>query len=386
MNKALHALVYLILILAIVALVFELNLYQKRELLGDRNRSMENFVVMFAKTIETEDAPKSTTPPEINKDIQAVEAKAIETPDTENLLDDYPVHLERTNLDTFQWDNAKDRLQLRAYYLLDPLGQPVPDPANYNKPTTTGPGTMSELLNKLFERATKQQANLNSTRDQLSNMRAKLEATVTELNKLKQDDRADKVTIEELKAKIAQLEEAKANLEEQVQQLKSQIEELNGEITSLKDEVQRAKDDTEAVKEELEKEKKRSEQYKKMLIAERNLRTKLNATTGGAGQTSATTLKTGDKGKLVSANNELMFAVVEFTDEAMKELLGPNRDGALPMLELDIKRKGFDGPAGERIGRIRLRVAVEDKNYVIADILGDWEQEKAAVGDVVFMD
>ena len=36
-------------------------------------------------------------------------------------------------------------------------------------------------------------------------------------------------------------------------------------------------------------------------------------------------------------------------------------------------------------GSYRL-VAVEDKNYVIADILGDWEQEKAAVGDVVFMD
>lgn len=383
MNKALHALVYLILILAIVALVFELNLYQKRELLGDRNRSMENFVVMFAKTIETDDAPKSTTPPEINKDIQAVEAKTVETPDTENLLDDYPVHLERTNLETFQWDNTKDRLQLRSYYLLDPLGQPVPDPANYNKPTTTGPGTMSELLNKLFERATKQQANLNSTRDQLSNMRAKLEATVTELNKLKQDDRADKVTIEELKAKIAQLEEAKANLEEQVQQLKSQIEELNGEITSLKDEVQRAKDDTEAVKEELEKEKVKSAQLKKMLIAERNIRAKVPT---GGGQTSAAVLKTGEKGKLVSANNELMFAVVEFTDEAMKELLGPNREGALPMLELDIKRKGYDGPAGERVGRIRLRVAVEDKNYVIADILGDWEQDKAQVGDVVFMD
>ena len=107
---------------------------------------------------------------------------------------------------------------------------------------------------------------------------------------------------------------------------------------------------------------------------------------GGNGQTSAATLTTGEKGKLVSANNDLMFAVVEFTDAAMKELLGPNRDGALPMLELDIKRKGYDGPAGERVGRIRLRVAVEDKNYVIADILGEWEQVPAEVGDVVFMD
>lgn len=384
MNKALHALVYIILILAVVALVFELNLYQKRELLGDRNRSMENFIVSFARTIETDDAPKSTTPPEINKDIQAVEAKAVENPDTENLLDDYPVHLEQTNLETFQWDNAKDRLQLRAYYLINPVtGKPEPDPANYNKPMTTGAGTMSELLNKLFDRATKQQANLNTTRAELSNMRAKLEATVTELNKLKQDDRADKVTIEELKAKIAQLEEAKANLEEQVQALKSQIEELNGEITSLKDEVQHAKDETEGVKEELEKEKKKSEQLKKMLLAERQIRAKVQPQDG---QTSATTLSTGEKGKLVVANNDLMFAVVEFTDAAMKELLGPNREGALPMLELDLKRPGLEGPAGDRVGRIRLRVVVEDKNFVIADILGDWEQVKAEKGDVVFMD
>jgi len=386
MNKALHALVYVILILAVVALVFELNLYKKRELLGARNRSLEDFVVSIAKTIETEDAPKSPTPPEINKDIQAVEAKAVESPDMENLLDEYPSHLEQANLATFDWNNTKDRLQLRAYYKLDPVtGMPIPDPVNANKPTTEGPGTMKELLSKLFDRATKQQAKLNSTRAELVHMRDKLEATVTELNKLKQEDRADKVTIEELKAKIAQLEEAKATLEEQVSQLKSQIEELNGQITSLKDEVQQAKDETEAVKEELEKEKKKSQQLNKMLIAERNIRIKLPQG-GGNGQTSTATLTTGEKGKLVSVNNDLMFAVVEFTDAAMKELLGPNREGALPMLELDVKRKGFNGPAGERIGRIRLRVAVEDKNYVIADILGDWEQDKAEAGDVVFMD
>ena len=52
MNKALHALVYIILVLAVVALIFELNLYKKRELLGDRNRSLENIVVSFAKTVE----------------------------------------------------------------------------------------------------------------------------------------------------------------------------------------------------------------------------------------------------------------------------------------------------------------------------------------------
>ena len=380
MNKALHGLVYVILILAVVALVFELNLYKKRELLGDRNRAFEDYVVRIAKTIEVEDAPKSTTPPEILKDVQTVEARAIETPDTENLLDDYKSELEEAQRTTFNWDNDKDRLQLRSYSLLGPDGKPEPDVTNYNKPKTTGRGTMDELLARLFERATRQQANLNSTRAELVNMRNKLDATVTELNKLKQEDRADKVTIEEQKAKIAQLEEDKANLEEQVAKLNAQIEELNGDIASLKDEVQRAKDDTEAVKEELEKEKKKSESLKKMIIQQRQVASSANV----GGTTSAANLTLGEKGKIVAVNNDLMFAVVEFTDQAMKELLGPERANPLPMSELNIKHKGAKD--GELIGRLRLRLAIEGKNYVIADILGDWKQEDVQKGDVVFMD
>ena len=38
------------------------------------------------------------------------------------------------------------------------------------------------------------------------------------------------------------------------------------------------------------------------------------------------------------------------------------------------------------VGRIRIRQEVKGKNYVICDILGAWEQDKAKVGDVVFAD
>ena len=377
MNKVLHALVYVILALAIVALVFEINLYGKRNLLGDRNRLLEDYVVRIAKTVETADAPKPTTPPELKKDTSPVEAKALETPETENLLDEYPAQLEQQNLATFSWDNAKDRLQLRALYLIGPDGKTVADPANYNKPMTTGAGTMTELLSRLFDRTTKQQANLNSTRAELANIRAKLEANVTELNKLKQEDRADKVTIEEQKAKIAQLEEDKRNLEAQVAKLKQQIEDLNAEITSLKDELARAKDETEAVKEDLEKSKKLVDQLKHMLQASR-------AQNSAASATSAASLTAGDKGELVKVDNDMMFCIVKFSDAAMKELLGPEREGALPQLEVGLKRPGFKGAAGEFVGRIRLRTAVQGKNFVIADILGDWQQTPAKEGDVVF--
>ena len=106
---------------------------------------------------------------------------------------------------------------------------------------------------------------------------------------------------------------------------------------------------------------------------------------GGQGQTSAgTNVTAGNKGKIVDINTSYMFAVIEFTDEAMKELIGPERNGVLPQIEMGIRRKGFNGPAGEFVGRVRLRQCVAGKNFVIADVLGDWQQAVAQKGDDVF--
>ena len=58
----------------------------------------------------------------------------------------------------------------------------------------------------------------------------------------------------------------------------------------------------------------------------------------------------------------------------------------LPSLELGVKRPGFQGAAGEFIGRIRPRQEVKGKNYVVCDILGSWEQDKVKPGDVIFAD
>ena len=105
-----------------------------------------------------------------------------------------------------------------------------------------------------------------------------------------------------------------------------------------------------------------------------------------ANGTAVTSLPAGDKGKLIEVDNDNMFAIIEFTDEAMKELKGEDLQGPLPALELGIKRPGFKGEAGEFVGRIRLRQEVKGKNYVICDILGAWEQDKAKVDDVIFAD
>ena len=67
MNKVLHIVVYLILIVAAVALWFEKSLFDKRALLGDRNRALEDYIVKIANTIEKADAPRSMVAPEAKK-------------------------------------------------------------------------------------------------------------------------------------------------------------------------------------------------------------------------------------------------------------------------------------------------------------------------------
>ena len=79
-----------------------------------------------------------------------------------------------------------------------------------------------------------------------------------------------------------------------------------------------------------------------------------------------------------------MFCVIEFSDEAMDQMIGSARKNALPALTLGVLRKGFKGAAGEFVGKVRLRQSVAGKNFVIADILGDWSQAPMEKGDVIF--
>ena len=378
MNKALHALVYVTLVVAAAALFFEIQLDGKRELLKDRNRQLEDYIVKISNTIEKSDAAKPASLPEARKDVSAVEAKLVDSPETENVLEDYPVQLEEANLDTLKWDD-KERIQLRQLYKLDGEGNKIPDAANPGDFVKKGAGTAQELLDQLFERAKAQQAKLNTTRAELANARTKLEALVNDYNKLKPEGRQDKVTIEEKKAQIEELEQAKAAVEEQLTKTKSQIDDLNAEIKSLKDERDSAKDETEAVKEDLAKTQKLVDQLKKLLQNQ-----PARQQTVASGAVNVAPLTVGNKGKIVEVNSKLMFAVVEFDEDAMKELLGPERQNALPQLEMGIRRTGFQGPAGEYVGRLRLRQSVAGKNFVIADLLGDWLQTEVKKGDVVF--
>ena len=378
MSKVLHVLVYVFLGLAGAALWFELQLNEKRSELTDRNRMQEDYLVKIAKTIEKADPDKSAAF-EIKKDASAVEAKLVDSPDMENVLSEYPAPLEQANLETFNWENS--RQQLRTVYVLDENGKPLMDG---NEPMKRGKGTEDELLSQLFEAAKTQQSRLNSTRAALGDLREKLATAIAEINRLKPPARQSVVTIEEQKEKIAKLEEEKTALGDQITKIKGQIDELNGEITSLRDEAAAAKDEVAAAKDEVEKREKTIESLKNAL--KNAMQTRTVAAAGASTAVSTTSVPVGDKGKIVVADNESMFAIVSFTDEALKELRGDKPDAALPTIDFGVKRPGFSGAAGEFVGRIRIRQEVKGKNYVICDILGNWEQAKLDKGDVIFAD
>ncbi len=381
MNKALHALVFVFLALAAAALWFELQLNAKRSLLTDRNRQQENYFVSIARTIEKAEPDKSVTADPINMDVSPVEARPVDSPDMENVLDGYNAYLETANLDTYNWDNSTDRGQLRKVYAVDDEGNPVMD---LGQPQMTGRGTADELLKKLFESAKAQQSRLNSTRAELVSLRGRLASVVNEINTLKPAAREDKIALADKEEKISKLETEKADLENQVTKIKGQIDELNQEISSLKDEVVVAKDETEAAKEEIEKLTQRNQVLEKAL--KESFQTRGAASVASAGDVSVTALSAGDKGKLVRVDNESMFAVVAFDDAAMKELKGENLDRPLPTIELAVRRPGYNGDAGEFVGRIHLRQEVKGKNYVVCDILEAWSQAELEVNDVVFAD
>ena len=376
MNKALHVLVYLFVILSAAALWFEIELNKKRSLLTDRNRLQEEYVIKIASTVEKVEPNKDATT-ETKKDVSPIEAKIVDIPETENVLEDYNFYLEQSNLETYSWDNPETKKQLRNVYVLDFEGNIVMDG---NVPETKGPGTERELLELLLDGASKMRTKLDTTRAELVKLHKILDEQVEELNKIKPMARQDKVTIVEKNEKIAKLEETKADLENQIVKIKTQIDELNAEITSLKDEVVTAQDETAAAKEELQKSQKLVEQLKKLIqeILARN--------TPSGGDRNITSIPSGDKGKIVEADNENMFAIVEFDPKTMKELKGDNLDHPIPNLELGVKRPGFHGEAGEFIGRIRLRQEVREKNYIICDILGAWKQGDIQPGDIIFAD
>ena len=383
MNKAVHALIYVILAIAGVALYFEINLFDKKELLKDSNSQLRDCIVKLSSYIEAEDAKDDDAndpTPIANKDDSPIEAQEVEDIVWDNLLKEYPYKFEREGQKLLSW-GSNESGQLRRLYFLDAEGNRVHDTANPDKFQTTGPNTASALIEVVVARARKQLETLNTTRDELRKMRVKLQELVAEYNKLPPQMRQDRITIEKKNKEIETLTGEKAALEDQLRKAKAEIEELKSEISSLKEELTAAKEETEAVKEDLEKEKKNVERLTNLLKTQ-TATARAAPAGGGSG-----TMTSGDKGKVVKV--EPSFVVVAFENSAIDELLGADHSSVLPQLEMLLYRKvkGADGKENRIVvGRIRLRQWTHGTNFVTADILADWLQTPVKEGDVVIPD
>ncbi len=377
MAKVLRGLVIVILILSIVALFFSNELFKKRELLMKRNRVLTEQVINLAKTIEAADAPDAAAP-ELLKDVSEVSDRELANPERESVLENYPVKLEQANLPTLDYDNDAKRIQLKSYYVLGPDGKPELDPVD-NMPRVRGPGSMQELLDQMFERAKAQQATLNKTRGELTKMRELLTASVDNINKLKIDGRITKKELTETKNTVVQLEGEKEQLEGRVAKLTAEKKELSAELADAKAEIERKNEEIVTVTEDLAQVKKMNEELIKKLkgLAGGGL----DASVGGQVISS---MSAGDKGKILEANDELKFVIIEFSNDAMTEMLGEERQNALPQFDMNVRRIGRTSAAGEFVTRVKLRQAVRGKNLVVADILSDWQQAPVEKGDVVF--
>jgi len=377
MGNALRGLVFVILALSIAALVFANLLFGKRELLMQRNYALEESIVKLAKTIEMKNAEEQTAP-ELKQDVSAVEDRVLDNPETDSPLEGYALQLESENQPTFEIGDNDSRSQLRTFYKVGTDGKYVLDSLT-QKPSTTGEGTMAELLDKVFDRAKAQQANLNKTRGELHKMRDRFTTAVEEINKLKIDGRLVKKDLTERKADIVRLNDEKEVLEGRIAKLNNEKKELTAELAETKNEVEKLNEDKLTLTDDLANAQKTIEEMKK----------RLNGTNDRPGQyvdgaVAAAQMTAGDKGKIISANDEMKFCIIEFSPAAIAEMMGPERENPLPQLEMSIRRAGRQSASGEFVTRIKLRQAVRGKNIVVADILNDWQQTAVEKGDVVF--
>jgi DNA repair exonuclease SbcCD ATPase subunit len=366
------------LVLAGAALWFEFQLNDKRAELKDRNRMQEDFIMEVARlTEEAADASSATV--EVEFDNGAHDSPDA-MPDMENVLDKYDAGLEKAVPSYFKWGDM-EREGLREVYVLDGEGNVVMDGSD---PKTAG-SREEQLLAKLKKALEAQKESLAKTRAALPYLRGQVEYVAKKSNELKKELRDLHGENEDLAKAKEEADKKCAEAEGQLPPLKQQIESLNNELVSVRDEVVTAKDETEAVKEELAKEKKNNEQLKKLL---RDALTSA-ATAGVRAQASqaVASITAGEKGRVIEVESgDEMFAVIELNADALKELKGPELNRPIAVQELGVRRPGYNGPAGDFVGKVRIRQEIAGKPYVVCDILSNWSQTAIQPGDAIFAD
>ncbi len=377
MGKALRVFVIFLLLLSIASLVLGILLFQKRELIKGRTQMLEEYLIKIGKVIESEQV-ESAAPetPDVERDIAEVTDEVLDTPDLAAFWENYAYQLEEQELDGNPiptLDLNKRRDVLMTYYLYDEVeGKVVRDPRT-GYLMTTGDGTMHDLLEDVLAKAENQYNQLNDTRQQLRELREELLATINDLNSNKTLARAKMARITALLTQIAQLEQRISDLQSQIAMLEEQIRELKDEIRQKENDIQVLEEEKATMAVAIKRLEKTIEDYKKN-IARRGSEIRDVVQDYVA-------VDPGEKGRVAQVNPDWNFVILELSEEFVKELTGDDRSGALPQVELMVKRG--DG-SDTFVTKVRLVQIKRDKNLGVADILTQWQQEPIKKGDVIF--
>ena len=382
MSMLLRVLVIVITVLATAALYFAFENFDKRQILLGRNAALVSQIRNIAQTMEAQDA-KATDSASIDvmKDISDVTDRVLANPEKESVLEGYPVWLETQNLPTLDFASDEKQIQLRTFYALDEIGKVKISPVDGQR-VTSGPGTMQDLLDQLLARAKAQQATLNKTRAEMGKLRERFTESVDEINKLKVDGRLAKKDLADKKEEVVALQGEKAQFEATAARLTRSNNDAKAELADMKNEVENLQEAKVGLSADLANANKLIEDLKNAIKGTGSRSGSEDATLGGASKVVA--LSAGDKGKVIEANDEFKFAIIEFSNDAMAEMMGAERQEGLPQLDMNVRRTGRASASGEFVTRVKLRQSVRGKNIVVADILSDFQQTPVEKGDVVF--
>jgi len=377
MGKALRVFVIFLLLLSIASLVLGILLFQKRELIKGRTQMLEEYLIKLGKVIESEQIEEMTPDTaDVERDVSPVTSEVLETPDLNAFWENYAYQLEVQEVDGSPiptLDLNKKRDELMTYYLYDEIeGKKVRDPRT-GYPMTTGDGTMHDLLEDVLAKAENQYNLLNDTRQQLRELREELIATINDLNANKNLAREKMARIVELLSQISQLEQRISDLQGQIAMLEEQIRELKDEIRQKESDIELLEEEKATMQVAIKRLEKTIEDLKK--LRERST-TDLREVIQDY-----VPVDPGEKGRVVQVNPDWNFVILELSDTFIREITGDDKSGALPQVDLMVKRG--DG-SGTFVTKVRLVQIKRHKNLGVADILKQWQQKPVQKGDVVF--
>jgi len=375
MNTVIRVLVIVITLLGATALTFAILNFNKRQNLLSRVSTLVEQVVKVSGTLEAQDAPE-VDPLKKMMDISPVSDRVSDVVDEKNVFEDYAAHFEAQNLTKLNFAPQEKKDQLNMLYAIDEEGK-IKKTA-MGLPITEGPGTMKELLDQMLDRANAQSATLNKTRALLTKTREQVEEGVDAINTLKRDARVEQKKLTDAREEIVGLKDERTQLQGEVAKLSSEKRELEADLADTKNEVELLQEAQAKLNDQLV--------GKEAIIS--NLFDRIAQMTlkpvEGTELFGLPALTAGDKGKVIETNDEYKFVIIEFSPDAMMEMLGAEREKSLPPLHMNVRRLGRESAGGDFVSKVKLRNSVKDKNLVVADILADWQQVPLEKGDVIF--